>query len=211
MNLEIASTQTTPVPPIPTSPYPARVNRALNHCDCGEHTDFCPLPCCESPEITANSCLDCMDTRNVNGMPVRMCEECCWKFDHPADRTPEFTAWLVSCLPAILTRNYTAQPVGREAEEAGPSTPWVVLQESFRAGVCIDVTNVFVHERTFTQAEATALAYSMNDEAVACGDHIFQHSVDTSESEADFEARVAQDANGTAIDNAVRKYATIAA
>ena len=35
-----------------------------------------------------------MDTRTINGKEHKMCDECCWKFDHPEDQTMEFARWL---------------------------------------------------------------------------------------------------------------------
>jgi len=61
---------------------------------CGNEAVNCPCPACETPELHANSCLECMDTRTINGKEHKMCDECCWKFDHPEDQTMEFARWL---------------------------------------------------------------------------------------------------------------------
>ncbi len=60
---------------------------------CGHYVEYCPVPACESSDFT-DTCLNCMDTRNVAGIELPMCVECCSKYDNPEERTPEWSAWL---------------------------------------------------------------------------------------------------------------------
>jgi hypothetical protein len=56
---------------------------------CEDPTDFCPNPTCESPEVTANSCLAHMDTRNGQ----KMCEACCETYDQQTTHD-DFVEWI---------------------------------------------------------------------------------------------------------------------
>ena len=55
------------------------------------------------------------------------------------------------------------------------------------------------YERDFAREQAEGLAALCNDEAQESGEHVVQHWEDTSESEAEFEARVAGLVNAPAI------------
>ena len=93
--------------------------------------------------------------------------------------------------------NYHAAPVGCETDHAGPATRWVVIRETFIDGHARGQSQFY--ERDFAREQAEGLAALCNDEAQESGEHVVQHWEDTSESEAEFEARVAGLVNAPAI------------